>query len=177
MKKNVNIHEVTITALFIALGVTVPQAFHLFGMIGGQIFLPMHIPVLIGAAVLSPVYAVILGTMTPLMSSLLTGMPVLYPMGLIMFFELGTYALAVSLLRQKYNLNPYITLIMAMIAGRISAGLVVSVLFLGFGFPTNPVSFVIGAVVTGLTGIVIQLVVVPPLQHALKVLDNRFVLA
>lgn len=63
------------------------MAFHLIGMTG-PITLPMHIPVLIGGLLLSPL-ALLLGIVTPVVSSLLTGMPVIYPMAIIMAFELG----------------------------------------------------------------------------------------
>lgn len=171
MSNRINVHEIAFAGLFIALGVIVPQAFHLFGMIGGQIFLPMHLPVLIGSAILSPGVALMLGVLTPLLSSALTGMPVLYPMGVIMMFELGTYAFITALLHSKFNFNSYINLILAMVAGRIVAGLVVAVLFIGFGFQTTPITFVVGAIVTGISGIIIQIIVVPPLQIALKKID------
>ena len=58
--------------------------------------------------------------------------------------------------------NVVVSLVVAMIAGRIAA--VIVVFFLGqlFGFQgPGPILFIQGAIVTGLPGIVIQLVVVP----------------
>lgn len=37
--------------------------------------------------------ALLLGIITPIVSSILTGMPVAFPMAIIMAFELGTYGL------------------------------------------------------------------------------------
>lgn len=176
MKKTMNVQEIALCGLFIALGITTPMFFHLFNM-GGPMFLPMHIPVLIGGMVLSPSVAIILGVLTPLLSSILTGMPVLYPMGVIMMVELGVYALSTSLLEQSSITNRYVKLLIAMICGRIAAGVVVAILFFAFGFQTNPIAFVIGAVVTGLPGIIIQFVVVPPFQMALKAVSKRLVRA
>lgn len=45
--------KLTFGALCLALSLLLPQAFHLLGMQqAGQLFLPMHIPVLIGGMVL-----------------------------------------------------------------------------------------------------------------------------
>lgn len=170
--KKLRVQELTIIALFVAVGIILPMIFHSFGM-GGPMFLPMHIPVLIGSALISPSSAILLGTLTPIMSSLLTGMPPVYPMLPIMIFELATYAFVISYLEKNTDMNIYLQLVISMIAGRIMAGLVVALLFFGLGFQTNPVNFIIGAIVTGLPGIAIQFIIVPPLQMALKNLNRR----
>lgn len=56
-----------------------------------------------------------------------------------------------------------------MAVGRVVAGVVVFVLATFFGFKgPGPVPFVQGAIVTGLAGILIQLVFVPPVAKLLK---------
>src|SRR6056297_3524954 len=117
--------EIVLSGLFIALGLLVPMLFHAVGG-AGPVFLPMHLPVLVGGFILSPKFAVLVGLSTPLLSSVLTGMPVLMPMAPIMMAELGIYGLTVSLLKEK-GVNNVITLISAMIFGRISAVLMVTV--------------------------------------------------
>ncbi|MDP3386454.1 MAG: ECF transporter S component [Eubacteriales bacterium] len=166
MKKTKS-REIVLSGLFIALGLLVPMAFHAIGGTG-PVFLPMHLPVLIGGFILSPVYALMVGILTPLLSSVLTGMPVLMPMAFIMMVELGIYGLAVSLLKEK-GINNIITLITAMILGRISAGMMVAILvsFVGVRF-APPVTFLIGAVTTGIPGILIQLIFIPILISAVK---------
>ena len=55
MKKNVK--KITVGGLLIALALVLPMAFHLTGVPQpGQVFLPMHIPVLLGGFVLGPVF-------------------------------------------------------------------------------------------------------------------------
>lgn len=50
MKKNVK--KITVGGLLIALALVLPMAFHLTGVPQpGQVFLPMHIPVLLGGFV------------------------------------------------------------------------------------------------------------------------------
>lgn len=57
--------KLTYTALCLALGVILPQAFHLFGGTGP--FLPMHIPVLLGGLFLDPAAGLTLGVITPIL--------------------------------------------------------------------------------------------------------------
>lgn len=159
--------EITLSGLLLASGILLPMVFHMFSLTG-PIALPMHIPVLIGGFLLSPQYAVILGIITPVLSGLLTGMPVMFPMGIIMAFELGTYALTASLATKKFSLPVIPSLIISMIAGRLAAGLTVAALVRLFGVKMNPVMFVKGAIVTGIPGIIIQLIFIPALVYAIR---------
>ncbi len=161
--------EIVYAGLLIAIGYVLPMIFHMFNM-GGPAFLPMHIPVLIAGLLLSPQSALLVGMVTPVLSSLLTGMPPIYPMLPIMFFELATYGLITALCFGKFNLGYFKSLTIAMIAGRIVAGLVVAVLAVGFGLPMSPVPYILGAIATGLPGIAIQYVVVPAFAKMLSVM-------
>jgi hypothetical protein len=55
-----------------------------------------------------------------------------------------------------------------MITGRIAAGFTVAALVQLFGVKMNPIMFVKGAVLTGLPGIIIQLIFIPALIYAIK---------
>lgn len=153
--------NVVLSGLFIAFGLILPMIFHQFSM-GGPAFLPMHIPVLIGSMLLGPASGLLIGMVTPVLSSVLTGMPPTFPMLPIMFFELAIYGLVAGYLYKTLKLNVIVSLVLAMIAGRIAAGIVVFVLAQFFGFQgPGPIPFIQGAIITGLPGIVIQLVLVP----------------
>ena len=167
MNRKFETKEIVLSGLLLASGIILPMAFHLFGMTG-PIALPMHIPVLIGGFLLSPHLALLLGILTPLISGLLTGMPVIFPMAIIMAFELGTYGLTASLLTTKLKLTAIPSLIISMIAGRIAAGLTVAVLVQLFGIKMNPFIYVKGSVITGLPGIIIQLIFIPSLIFAIN---------
>jgi len=160
MKTN-SVREMVLAGLFIAMGVVLPAMFHFVGL--GSTFLPMHIPVLIAAFILGLPYAVAVGMITPFLSSLITGMPPIFPVMPYMVFELGAYAAMVNFLSSKMKLNIFVSLIGSMIAGRLVAGVSVWVLVMFFGakFP-SPFIFIISAVTTGLPGIIIQLVLIPP---------------
>ena len=163
-----NTKRVIIAGLLLALGVIIPMIFHSTG-IAGTVFLPMHIPVLIGGFLLPPYLALFLGMITPLINSLITGMPIMFPIAIIMSFELGVYGLVASLLYRKLKLPSLIALILSMIAGRIMAGLVVFILatFFTLPMPLEPISFIIGSVTASIPGIIIQIILIPSLIHSI----------
>ncbi|HOO97649.1 MAG TPA: ECF transporter S component [Caldisericia bacterium] len=165
-KKSINC--IVISALFIAIGVVLPIAFHMVGGNLGRVLLPMHIPVLIAGFYLPMGYAAIVGLVTPILSSLLTAMPPLYPTGVTMMFELATYAFVVSLLfafvkknrkLTKNNIYIYVILVIAMLCGRIVSG--VAYWIVGTGAAFNPFAYIAANIATGWIGIVVQLSVIP----------------
>lgn len=161
-----NTKKLIIAGLLLALGIIIATIFHLTG-VPGKVFLPMHIPVLIGGFLLPPHLALLLGMLTPLLSSLISGMPDLFPMGVIMIFELGIYGLVASLTYRQLKLPTIISLIISMLAGRVMAGLVVFILATFFAMQADPMVFVIGAVSTGLPGIIIQIILIPSLIYSI----------
>lgn len=163
--------EIVLSGLLLASGILLPMVFHMFSLTG-PIALPMHIPVLIGGFLLSPQLALLLGIITPIISGLLTGMPVMFPMSIIMACELGVYGLTASLATRNFNLSAIPALIISMILGRIAAGLTVAALVQLFGVKMNPIAYVQGAIVTGLPGIIIQLLFIPALIYAIKAYLN-----
>lgn len=152
--------QTILAGALIAIGLVLPMAFHAIG--GGAVFLPMHIPVLMGGFCLSAPFAVAVGVLTPLISSVLTGMPPVFPVLPFMIIELATYGLMVSLLYRKMKRHVVPTLMISMMIGRIMAGLAVWILatFFMAKLP-GPLVFVTGAVIKGLPGIVIQLIFIP----------------
>lgn len=167
MKNKNSVREMVISSLFITMGLVLPVIFHFFGL--GSAFLPMHIPVLLSGFILPMPYAVAIGAITPFLSSIITGMPPIFPIMPYMVFELTVYAAVVSILSKKMKLNAYFTLVGSMIAGRSVAGVVVWVMIVLFGvkFP-DPFVFIASAVTTGIPGIIIQFVAIPPMVVILK---------
>ena len=164
---NKTVKELILSGLFIALGVVLPTIFHALGT--GSTFLPMHIPVLIAGFVVSLPFAVLIGAITPLLSTSLTGMPPAFPVLPYMIFELAVYGAVAGLLYKKFKLNVYVSLICSMIAGRIAAALVVWVLATFFmAQMPSPIVFVMGAITQGIPGIIIQIVFIPVIIIALE---------
>ncbi|MCL2179423.1 MAG: hypothetical protein FWB81_08480 [Cystobacterineae bacterium] len=82
------------------IGLLLPTLFHAVGL--GRVFLPMYLPILVGAFVLPLRWAVGVGVLTPLLSALLTGMPPWFPpIAVWMAMELGLMALTANLLGRK----------------------------------------------------------------------------
>lgn len=162
-----NIKKTVYGGLLVAIGVILPQLFHVFGQSAGQMFLPMHIPVLLAGLILGPYYAIGVAIITPILSMLITAMPPV-PMIYFMLFELVAYAVVSGLLSKKFNV--YITLIITLICGRIVYGLAlvaaVSLFGMTFKFATTTAFFT--GILTGLPGIAIQLVFIPLIMYALK---------
>lgn len=168
-KTQERLYKMILTGFFVCLGLVIPYLTgHAVG-VPGNVMLPMHIPVLMAGLFLGYRYGAVCGLMTPVISSLLTGMPPLWPTLPMMTCELITYGFVTGLLRKKFKLPLYVSLISAMILGRIVNGIAFVFVMMPSGF--KPVlESITGAVVTGLPGIVIQLAVIPAL---VKLLENR----
>lgn len=153
--------EMALAALFCALGITVPMLFHVVGL--GRTFLPMHLPVLIGALMMRPPMAILVGVLTPWASMLLTGMPPL-PMAVVMCLELGVLAGTVSGLRGLRA--PAWLAVAAGIAARIVVTWMVTTTLAGFlNLPPGAVG--IASVMAGVPGILLQLIVAPAAAMAM----------
>jgi riboflavin transporter FmnP len=145
-------------AVLIAAGVMLPMLFHAAGG-AGAVFLPMHIPVLLAGLLFGPATGGIVGALTPICSSLLTGMPPLFPSLPAMVPELAVYGLTAGLLRPGNGV--IIAMVMAMLAGRAAAGIVVLLLGQLVALPWTPWAYVTAAVLKGTPGIVVQLLFIP----------------
>jgi niacin transporter len=162
-----NIRRLTYTALFIALGIVLPQAFHLLGGPGlGSVFLPMHIPVLMGGILLGPLSGFLIGMISVVVGFLL-GMPAM-PMAAFMFFELATYGLVAGYLGNRSKLNVYLTMIVSMLSGRlVSLGLMqFAIRVLEIELP--PIFGRVAIFATGIPGMILQLVIIPSLVLVLR---------
>lgn len=167
MKSNSNLQQLVRAALLIALGLILPQAFHSIKN-AGSIFLPMHIPVLIGGFLLNPYYAACVGVLTPFLSFLFTGMPPM-PILYVMILELTGYAVVISLFHNKLKTSLYPTLIIGMLSGRVLSILGnFVILHIFMSKPFNIVSVASGLFITGLPGIIIQIILIPLIVYALQ---------
>lgn len=165
-----NILRLTYSALFLALALLLP---FLTGQIPqiGQALSPMHIPVFLCGFLCGWHWGMAVGFAAPLLRSLIFGMPVLFPGAVAMAFELAVYGLLAGLL---YKLLPkkapfvYVSLIAAMIGGRVAWG-AVRFAIAGFTQTSFPFSaFLAGAVTNAVPGIILHIVLVPILVLALR---------
>lgn len=166
MNRNNSTKKLVTAALLLAIGVIIPSIFHLTGL-PGPVLLPMHIPVLIGGFLLPPSLALLLGMLTPLLNTFITGMPFFFPIAIIMVFELGAYALVASLLYRVLKVPTLLSLIISMVVGRIVAGITIFILSAFFTIQLDPILFVKGAVIAGIPGIIVQIILVPTIVYAI----------
>ncbi len=165
--------KMTFGALCLSLALLLPQLFHFIGMQqAGQIFLPMHIPVLIGGMVLGWQYGALLGLIAPLVNCLLTGMPSSERV-IFMMAELCSYGFISGLLYQQLHvkdqmLGGYISLIAAMIAGRLVYGIVLTLAAALLHMNLGGFAAVGAAVITGIPGIITQLIFLPAVVRVVE---------
>ncbi len=167
------IKRICICAICIALCYVLPAVLHPLGL--GQILSPLHVPVLVCGLICGPVYGAVCGVLGPILSSILTGMPAaaLLPS---MLPELMTYGIFSGILmravRTKSTLaNVYLSLIPTMLLGRVIGALCKAVFYIigVFGVQNFSISQIATAYfVTGLPGIILQLVLIPLLITTLK---------
>ena len=179
MTKISPVKRAAIAALCIALCYVLPVVFHAAGL--GSVFSPMHIPVLLCGLICGSGYGIFCGIAGPVLSSILSGMP---PMTRLVYFvpELVVYGfvtgLMMKLVRTKKLLpDLYISLITAMILGRIAGGIVEALFYLGSGQPFTIAAIATGYFVTSIPGILCHLIVIPVLVATLmkaKLIPNRY---
>lgn len=167
--QNQSTKKLVFVSLCIAIGLLLPQIVRLLPIANaGSVLLPMHIPVLICGYVAGEKYGLLTGLVLPPLAFFLTGMPPLFPVGVSMMLELATYGLLTGLLYRLTKGKIILPLIGAMIGGRIVYGIVNTILFGMSDIPFGMEAFIAGGFVTALPGIIIQLILIPPIVQALK---------
>ena len=164
--RSLPVRRLCTAAMLLALGVLLPQLFHLLGgRATGSVFSPMHLPVLVCGLLLGPGYGAATGLLTPLLSAALTGMP---PMAILPFMvcELTAYGLVSGALGRRLPLYP--SLLLAQTAGRAVYALALfaggTLLHMTCAAPAS----VLTAAVTGLPGILMQLALAPLLVTLIR---------
>ena len=168
MEKMSSVKRSILTAVCLALCVVLPQAFHAIPN-AGALYSPIHIPVLLCGLVCGWPYGLLCGLAGPALSTLLTGMP---PAAQLppMMVECAVYGLAAGIFMRIVRTRSvyadlYISLLSAMLAGRLAAGAAKAAIFAPSSFTLA--AWTTGYFVTALPGIVIQLVLLPSLVFAL----------
>lgn len=162
--------RMVLAAMFLALGLVLPFVTLQIPAIG-QMLCPMHIPVMLCGIFCGWQYGLVVGFITPLLRSVLFGMPAMIPNGVSMAFELATYAVVIAIMysllpEKKWSIYP--SLLVSMICGRIVWGIVRMTLggITGSGFAFS--AFISGAITTAIPGIILQIVLIPAIVIALK---------
>lgn len=162
--------NMVLAAMFLALGIVMP---FITGQIPevGSMLLPMHLPVLICGFVCGWKYGLAVGFVVPLLRSVMFGMPPLMPTATCMAFELAAYGACTGLLYAKLpknNVSVYVSLLGAMLIGRVVWGAVSMVVYGVMGNAFSVQMFMAGAFLNAVPGIVMQIVLIPVIIMALK---------
>ena len=121
------------TLLAIVAAVVLPQLFHVSGQgtMLGVAFLPMHLPIIFVGLIAGPAVGAIAGAAAPLVSFLLSGMPMLAMLPLMMV-ELCAYGLVAGLLR-GIKLPSLAKVVIAQLAGRVVLTAATAIAVFAFG--------------------------------------------
>jgi len=170
MKKNKNLQKLIVSGICLALCLVLPFLTGNIPVIGNAIS-PMHIPVLLCGFLCGPFYAATVGFIAPLLRFVMFGMPPIFPTGISMCFELAAYGLVSGLLYKKLPKKPvyvFVSLISAMVIGRIVWGILRSLLSGTSGAAFTWEMFFAGAFFNAIPGIIIQIILIPVLVLALR---------
>ena len=169
-KTNSATRSIVLAALFLALAFVLPMVTGHVPQVGNMLC-PMHFPILLCGFVLGGPWGLAVGFVAPLLRSVLFGMPPMFPIAISMAFELAAYGFVAGILwRKAKHTVPmmYVSLVTAMVAGRLVWGAVRFVLagLTGSSFPFS--AFLSGALLTAVPGIIAQLVLIPLILVALQ---------
>ena len=170
MKKRNDVVKLTLAAMFLALAFVLP---FLTGQIPqiGSMLCPMHIPVLLCGFFCGAPWGLAVGLLAPLLRSFTLGMPRMFPTALCMAFELAAYGFVAGWLYNKLpkkRIYVYLSLLCAMILGRVVWGIV---MFVCMGLDTSKfglAAFVAGAFTNAVPGIILQIILIPILVILLR---------
>lgn len=163
------IHNLVLSAMFLALGIVLPFATAQIQQIGNML-LPMHLPILLCGLICGWQYGAVVGFICPLLRFALFSMPPM-PMGIGMAFELCAYGAIAGVLyghsKWKCVFSLYRSLIIAMIGGRVVWGVARVVMMGALNVPFSWEAFISGALLTAIPGIILQLILIPAIMVAL----------
>lgn len=168
MKKDNN--NLVLSALFIATGIVLPFITMQIPEIGNML-LPMHIPVILCGFICGGPNGFFVGLILPLLRSILVGMPIMMPGAVAMAPEMAVYGLVTGILYQKlktHRFGIYITLVTAMLAGRIVWGVASTLVFSYLGNTFTWKLYVMNGFINAIPGIILQLVLIPILIKRLS---------
>ena len=136
----------------------------------GNIYGPMHMPVLLCGLVCGWPFGLLCGLAGPALSSLLTGMPTAAYLP-SMLIELAAYGWIAGMLMQlvhtgKLYPDLYISLVTALLGGRIAAGVSRALIFAPGSYSLG--AWAAGYFITAWPGLLIQLALIPSIVFALE---------
>ena len=153
-----------LTLAAVAASVALPWLLHAAGHVlhigtsVGEIFLPMHIFVMVAGFVLGPAYGAVAGIASPVLSFMITGMPtaLMLPFMIVELCAYGFFAGAVRNMR----FNSVLKVGAVQLLGRLVKAVAI---LTAIGFFNSPLQakIIYTSIIMGLPGIALQLLIVP----------------
>lgn len=171
------IRNMVLAAMFLAIGLLLPFVTVQIPEIGKKL-LPMHIPALLCGFICGPWYGAVIGFIMPVLRSLIMGgMPPLVPTAIPMAFELLAYGMVAGLLYRLLKKNMvclYISLIVAMLAGRMMWYGASYLVYTMMDSVFTSKMFLLGAFMNAIPGIIIQLAIIPPIVNIVMQMNRDY---
>ena len=167
---SLQIRKLTYAALFLALALVLPFLTGQIPQIGSALS-PMHIPVLLCGFLVGWPWGLAVGFIAPLLRSVIFGMPVMVPGAVAMAFELAVYGLVSGILYRllpKKKWSIYVTLIVAMLAGRAVWGIARLIIAGLSGNSFTWALFLAGAFTNAVPGIILHIILIPVIVMVLE---------
>lgn len=163
------IQKLTCAALCLALCMVLPLLTGQIKQIGNMLC-PMHLPVLLCGFLCGPWWAAAVGAIAPLLRHFTFGMPQ-FPSAYAMCVELFAYGLIVGIfyrLLPKRKSSIYLSLLLAMLLGRIAWGFAMLGIMRAQGGAFPFAAFIAGGFTKAIPGIILQIVLIPVIVMALE---------
>ena len=156
--------DLAFSGLFGAAALLLPVLFHLLHL--GRVFMPMYLPLCTLPFFVGPRPAAVTALLVPLLSGAVTGMPPFYPpVAVFMAIELaGMAAIISAVVRCWPQANEWLVLIPVLLFGRVLYVALVYGFSLVIALPAEFMATL--SFVGGWPGIVLMVVVVPPIARA-----------
>ena len=143
----------------------------------GSMLCPMHIPVLLCGFICGAPWGLVIGFISPIFRSVLTGgFPPMFPTAICMAFELAAYGAIAGVVYKmlpRKKLYIYASLLISMLVGRLVWGIAMFICMGINGGSFTLAAFLAGAFTNAVPGIVVQIVLVP---IVVMILENTKIL-
>ncbi|MBR3494013.1 MAG: ECF transporter S component [Clostridia bacterium] len=167
---SLRVRKLTYAALYLAIALVLPFVTGQIPQVGAMLS-PMHIPALLCGFMCGWPWGLAIGFISPLLRSVLFGMPPMFPDAVSMAFEMAVYGGLAGLLHRllpKKVWVTYVVLLIAMIAGRIVWGAVHVILAGMTGSSFTWAVFLTRGFTEAIPGIILQIVLIPVLVIAMN---------
>lgn len=156
-----NTRKISIASLLLTMAMILPIITAQIPQVG-KMLCPMHFPILLCGFICGPWYGLFIGFVAPLLRFMIFGMPVIFPTGIMMCFELAAYGFFSGAFYARTQ-KIFLSLIFGIIAGRLARIIVYWIFNILFQIPLTWEVIFIGGLLQSLPGTALQIIFIPPI--------------